>query len=279
MEDLASPEPEFTDAPNDREPEKSSTGATPLNRSAARLLVIAAELIGGGSLLLFGVFLFFGPVAAVHLNLGQGDALIWNALLSLLFFAQHSLMVRTWFKDWLAAHAPREFHAAVYAFASGVALAGAMLLWQPAPVIAAAPDPWRWFLRALAGLAIAGFVWGTYSLRAFDTFGRRPIAARLRGEALPRPEFLVRGPYVWVRHPLMSFMILLIWAARPDLGADRILFNVLWTVWMVFGLWLEERDLLREFGERYREYQRLVPMLVPWRGAAGKRLVVPARAG
>ena len=46
--------------------------------------------------------------------------------------------------------------------------------------------------------------------------------------------------------------------------ADRLLLNGLFTAWIVVGALLEERDLVREFGEAYRGYQRRVPMLVPW---------------
>lgn len=51
----------------------------------------------------------------------------------------------------------------------------------------------------------------------------------------------------------------------PALQADRLLINLLWTVWIIIGAFLEERDLFAEFGETYREYQRQVPMLIPWR--------------
>jgi protein-S-isoprenylcysteine O-methyltransferase Ste14 len=53
---------------------------------------------------------------------------------------------------------------------------------------------------------------------------------------------------------------------------DRLLFNVLWTVWMVAGTRWEEKDLAGEFGDDYRSYQRTVPMLLPWRGPAGRGL-------
>ena len=37
----------------------------------------------------------------------------------------------------------------------------------------------------------------------------------------------------------------------------------LWTAWIVIGSILEERDLVFEFGDVYREYQRRVPMFIP----------------
>ncbi|MEJ2718947.1 MAG: hypothetical protein P8182_17760 [Deltaproteobacteria bacterium] len=67
-----------------------------------------------------------------------------------------------------------------------------------------------------------------------------------------------------MRHPLYFACILLIWSS-PDLTADRLLFNILWTVWIVIGTVLEERDLVASFGEAYRDYQRNVPMLIPYR--------------
>lgn len=41
--------------------------------------------------------------------------------------------------------------------------------------------------------------------------------------------------------------------------------TVLWTVWIVVGTVLEERDLVAEFGDRYLVYQRNVPILIPRR--------------
>ena len=59
-------------------------------------------------------------------------------------------------------------------------------------------------------------------------------------------------------------MLLMIWS-YPVLTMDRLLFNVLWTIWIVIGSVLEERDLSADFGDAYREYQRKVPMLLPTR--------------
>ena len=57
-------------------------------------------------------------------------------------------------------------------------------------------------------------------------------------------------------------MLLLIWST-PRLPTDRLLFNVLWTAWIVVGAKLEERDLLVEFGETYRRNQLCVSVLLP----------------
>jgi protein-S-isoprenylcysteine O-methyltransferase Ste14 len=67
-----------------------------------------------------------------------------------------------------------------------------------------------------------------------------------------------------VRHPLYFFSLIMFWSC-PGLTADRLLFNLMWTTWIIAGTVLEERDLLREFGDGYREYQKKVPMLIPYK--------------
>jgi methanethiol S-methyltransferase len=65
-------------------------------------------------------------------------------------------------------------------------------------------------------------------------------------------------------------MLVLIWSV-PEISLDRLVFNALWTAWIVIGTILEERDLVTEFGDRYRHYQKVVPMLLPWQGLIGRR--------
>jgi methanethiol S-methyltransferase len=242
-----------------------------LNRIAAHSAVVLAYFLGGGSLLLFGAFLLAGPFTVVPLELTQPRALVWDGLLCLLFFVQHSGMVRRSFHDRLSAIAPRPYHPAIYAVASGAVLTAVVLLWQAAPVVLFRLEgPARLLPRAASALAIAGFAWAVRKLRTFDPFGVVPIRAGLRGRAPRPPTFVVEGPYLWVRHPLYFFMLVLIGSA-PAVTPDRLLFDVLWTAWIVVGCRLEERDLAAQFGDEYRRYQKTVPMLLPWRGPASQR--------
>jgi protein-S-isoprenylcysteine O-methyltransferase Ste14 len=119
-------------------------------------------------------------------------------------------------------------------------------------------------LRAVFLLAIAGFGWGVRALGSFDTFGVRPVVALLKGIEPRLHPFVIKGPYRWARHPLYFFAILLFWSC-PALTPDRLLFNILWTTWVVLATVLEERDLVSQFGEPYIQYQNEVPMILPWR--------------
>ncbi|MDO9228788.1 MAG: hypothetical protein Q7U03_04380 [Syntrophales bacterium] len=239
---------------------------------AAYFMMAMAILIGGGSLLLFGVFLVIGPITIVRFCATEHQALLWDGLLSILFFIQHSGMIRTSFRTWLSPIVPHHYHPATYAIASGIALTAAVLFWQPSQtVLYQAEGMLRLLARAISVLAIVGFSWGVRALGNFDTFGLIPIRVYLRGKQLRAPNVIVRGPYLWVRHPLYFFMLVLIWSA-PDVSLDRLLFNVLWTLWVVLGAYLEEKDLVAEFGEKYRHYQKTVPMLFPWRFPRGSKL-------
>ncbi len=216
-------------------------------------------------MLLFGVFLITGSFAVFHLSLSGAQVLLWDGLLSAVFFLQHSGMVRSSFRAWLSPVVPAHYYPATYAIASGVVLTLVVLLWQRAPTtIYEIAGLWRLPFYAAFVLAIAGFAWGVRALGAFDPLGRRAILTHVEDKQTGS-ELIVRGPYLWVRHPLYSFVAVLIWAT-PSMSMDRLLFNVLWTSWIVVGACLEERDLAAEFGVRYRHYQEKVPMLIPWRG-------------
>jgi protein-S-isoprenylcysteine O-methyltransferase Ste14 len=237
---------------------------------AAYVLLVFSVLLGGVSLLVFGLVLAFGPFEIVPLGLGTGAALAWDGGLSLVFFLQHSVMVRRSFRAWLGRRLPAHAHAAVYSVASGVALLLLVTLWQRTDVVLLTVEgTGRWVLRGLFFVAGFVFLWAVRALGAFDTFGVEPIKAHLRGAEPPSLPFAVGGPYRWVRHPLYSLLLVLLWSS-PDLTADRLLFNGLFTAWIVVGARLEERDLVTEFGERYRAYQQVVPMLVPWKIPAGR---------
>lgn len=224
--------------------------------------------LGGLSLVSFAAFLLAGPFEPVPLGLDRRAALGWDAALCLIFFAQHSVMVRRFFRDWSGRAVPAHYHPAVYSICSGAVLLLLVGLWQHSGVMLfSAEGSARWLLRGAFGVGVLLFLWSVGALGPFDLFGLRPIRDHELGRRSPEMPLAVRGPYRWVRHPLYALFILFAWTS-PDLSADRLLFNVLFTVWLVVGTVLEERDLVVQMGEPYREYQKAVPMLVPWRGPA-----------
>lgn len=74
--------------------------------------------------------------------------------------------------------------------------------------------------------------------------------------------FVVSGIHQIIRHPWYLGGILIVWA--QDLSASTILINMVISVYFMIGAVLEERKLVIEYGEKYREYQRSVSMFFPW---------------
>jgi protein-S-isoprenylcysteine O-methyltransferase Ste14 len=107
-------------------------------------------------------------------------------------------------------------------------------------------------------------LWGIRALGDFDAFGIQAMLSHFQREQPAPAPLTIRGPYRWVRHPLYFFVIVAIWAC-PALSLDRILLGVLCTFWIAAGAMLEERDLVAQFGDAYRAYQRKIPMWLPWR--------------
>jgi protein-S-isoprenylcysteine O-methyltransferase Ste14 len=233
------------------------------SRVAAYILLVLAYALGYVPLALFALFLWSGPFPLISLNLTTPEIMCFDALLAVAFFVQHSGMIRRSFRAKLAPLVPEQYQPAFYTIVSGLVLLLVPLFWQPTHLgLLILRGSLCWLVRAAFLAALAVMVWGFRSLKYFDPLGTRSLLGHLRGQPAPDVPFTISGAYRWVRHPLYTSCLLMVWAS-PDVTADRLLFNVVWSVWMVVATKLEERDLIADFGEVYREYQRSVPMLLP----------------
>ena len=245
--------------------DRQGTGAQLISQKpGAFLLVAAAYLIGGGGMLAWLAFLLLGPWLVWDLHFGIAGRLLIDTLLCLLFFTQHSIMVRRGFRLWLTQTVRVDLHRALYASASGFCLLILAGLWQPVgPALWTPPVLIRWAMVSVFLAAGAGTWWGSRSLGEFDALGVKPALQAFDSQKpLAATPFTVNGPYRWVRHPLYLFSLIIIWSC-PVFTADRLLHNTLWTIWIIIGATMEERDLVDCFGEAYRSYQNTVPMLLP----------------
>ncbi len=66
-----------------------------------------------------------------------------------------------------------------------------------------------------------------------------------------------------VRHPFYTGSFLVIWAGNLD--STRLIINGILSLYLVVGTMLEEKKLIAEFGDVYRNYQKDVSMLFPWK--------------
>ena len=69
------------------------------------------------------------------------------------------------------------------------------------------------------------------------------------------------GIHQLIRHPWYTALLLILWS-RP-LDPSTLIINTVFSVYLIIGSWLEERKLVMEFGDAYRQYQQDVSMLLP----------------
>jgi protein-S-isoprenylcysteine O-methyltransferase Ste14 len=195
------------------------------------------------------------------------QSLIVNLLLLGLFAVQHSVMARRSFKRWWTRIVSPAVERSTFVLAASLALA--LLFWQWRPI----PEPIVWnvgnaagaqLLRAAFWLGSTVFLVSTFLINHFELFGVRQVFARLAGRELPEPQFRTPFFYRYVRHPIYLGLLLIFWAA-PVMTAGHLLFSIGTTGYILVGIWFEERDLIAQFGERYRRYRDEVGMLLPGR--------------
>ena len=73
------------------------------------------------------------------------------------------------------------------------------------------------------------------------------------------------------RHPWYLATILLIWARQMDVSV--IFVNVILTFYLIVGTYLEEKKLIREFGEKYAAKKNRVSMLLPYKWLKSKIVI------
>jgi protein-S-isoprenylcysteine O-methyltransferase Ste14 len=115
----------------------------------------------------------------------------------------------------------------------------------------------------LQGLAGLGLLRGVAETGAIDFLGLRQIS---QPEALTAPSkqarLVVSGMYRYVRHPLYTFSMVIIWL-MPVVSWNTLALMIGASLYLIIGTYFEERKLLHEFGASYAEYSRRTPMFIP----------------
>lgn len=193
-------------------------------------------------------------------------AWITDILLLGIFALQHSGMARRGFKRWLTRWLSPAMERSSYVLISSLVLILLFWQWRPLPGLIWNVNPvWgQWLLYALFALGWLLVLTGTFIINHFDLTGLRQVWLRLRGRAYNEVPFKDGWYYRVVRHPLMLGFMIAFWAT-PRMSAGHLLFAIATTAYILLAVkYLEERDLLAQYGETYRDYQQRVPMLCPW---------------
>ncbi|MFK7894712.1 MAG: isoprenylcysteine carboxylmethyltransferase family protein [Myxococcota bacterium] len=200
---------------------------------------------------------------AVAINLG------WVAL----FGIQHAVMARPAFKRVWTRIIPEALERSVFVVATVLCLFAAMIGWQsiPGSVFHVEAEPLRVGLFALQGIGWGTVVLSTFLLDHFELFGLRQVWCFHSGTELPVQKFRQPMLYRYSRHPMMVGMFIGLWAT-PDMTFDRLLWAAGFSLYIVLGTRLEERDLVDHLGEDYEHYKEVVPRFFGIRRPVAQRL-------
>tara|TARA_B100000315_G_scaffold29320_1_gene24901 strand:+ start:5864 stop:6481 length:618 start_codon:yes stop_codon:yes gene_type:complete len=120
------------------------------------------------------------------------------------------------------------------------------------------------FQTILLVISIFLFVAGAKYYDIFQFLGLRQIWTGKSHSVITKGGELKKNGILCVtRHPWYLAAILLIWSRGIDLSG--LITNIILTLYLIIGTLLEEQKLFYEYGESYREYQKKVSMLIPFK--------------
>lgn len=203
-----------------------------------------------------------------------GNPFLINMLLLGVFGLQHSIMARQEFKAWWTKIVPVPIERSTYVLFTCIILNVMYWQWRPMTEVV-----WEvnhvvggYFLN---GLFFAGFglvFYATILIDHFDLFGLRQVVNHWTGKEHKSSLFTTPTLYKMTRHPLYLGFMIAFWAT-PFMTRGHLLFAVVCTVYMLVAIQLEERDLIKLFGDDYRNYKKRVPMILPFPKSKSEQLV------
>ena len=127
----------------------------------------------------------------------------------------------------------------------------------PDQLVYEVPSPWN--LVMFGGQLLSAILLTVAFLQtdSLSFVGLRQLFEEEKSGAL-----VTRGLYRVVRHPLYTFSLLFIWLTS-SVSQNSLTVYIGATLYILIGVYFEERKLLREFGEAYASYRKSTPMLIP----------------
>lgn len=187
----------------------------------------------------------------------MSDSLDFTIRLTI-FCIIHSLLAAPRIKNHIKrlARRPLTGYRLAYNLFSMVLFGWVMLAWQSTSVLYVLPGIWSLVLHGLQFIIL----WtGLVCLRQTDLagfLGIRPV------DEDKTPAFATTGCYAVVRHPLYLLGILFL-LLNPVITTRWIVLTLFSIPYFIFGALLEERRMIRQLGDIYRQYQKQVPFIIP----------------
>ncbi len=243
-----------------------------------RYLIFTYSLLGYLSALASLTFLIFWvypwdfmPITVDKADTGEYAIMIDSALI-LLFTLQHSIMARTFFKEKIFGDVSLSVRASTYALLSSLCLLMLFYFWQPI-------GGYLWDFQSAGVFWILTFIYllgwtfafiATFLIDHFELFSLHQGYRVLKGLPEPEVSFQRKWFYNVIRHPIQAGTLVGLWAT-PSMSYGHLLLSTGMTIYVLIGLYLEEKDLLKTLGDDYKTYTKEVPMLIPFIKATQKK--------
>ena len=238
------------------------TGSVP--QWLARLLALGGLLFFVDSLLYFvyKYVVVFGREAGGPVG---SRAIAADVTLFSVFALHHSLFARDVFRKWIS-RMVGALERSFYVWVASALFIAVCAVWRPVAGVA-----WRveapWIVWLMVVPQVVG-IWLT--LRSASLIDIRELSGVKQVDAdAPRRvqkdppyadapiEFKTRGPYGWVRHPIYSGWLLIVFAV-PVMTTTRLVFAITSSVYLLIAIPFEERSLRRSSQGGYDRYMRQV---------------------
>ena len=111
-------------------------------------------------------------------------------------------------------------------------------------------------------IGVSGIIWFNFSINL--------VKVHLVGA---ENKLITEGLFNYVRHPLYATLLISLPPLMIIWYADLVFILPWGLIFMIahYVVLLEERGLVKTFGQDYQRYQKFVPALFPYKGAGGKR--------
>lgn len=192
------------------------------------------------------------------------ESLFTDVGLIALFGVAHSVMARRQFKAWWTRIIPRAAERSTYVLQSSLLLLLIFWQWRPLPtLIWSVEDSYgRYVVQGIHWLGWTMAIVATFLINHYQFTGLQQVFANLSGRQAAPPQFVTPFLYKMVRHPLQLGLIIAFWVT-VQMTIGRLVFATAMTGYILIGLYFEERDLVKQFGEDYTHYQQTTSKLFP----------------
>jgi len=135
----------------------------------------------------------------------------------------------------------------------------ALVVLLPDRILYIIPLPWVVLTLGIQAVAVICLLIGIQQTGSASFLGISQLFDRPANESA---KLVKSGFYRYVRHPLYSFSLAILWF-MPYMSFNILAFNIGATLYLTIGSILEEKKLVEEFGETYVAYRQRTPMFFP----------------